>query len=391
MNIGILGGGQLVRMLAQAAGQSQGLKFMFLSPETSFSAAPFGEHLLANYDDESALKKLAQWADVVTYEFENVPAQSIQFLETHARVHPSSNALSISRNRFTEKEQFRALGIPTAEFAAVDSPLGLQAAVESIGLPAILKIRTDGYDGKGQAVLRTQDDVTSAWGALGAVPCILEAMVPFERELSIIASRSETGEKVFYPVSENYHREGILRLSLSRQNDGMQPMAEALINRLLDELDFVGTLTIELFQLHDQLLANEIAPRVHNSGHWTIEGAQTSQFENHLRAIQGLPLGATAVTQSAAMVNIVGEWPLALTQLVAPHTYRHDYTKAERAGRKIGHLTLLDEKKDAGGKLFAERIATALALVGEETLVNGLRSKQILPHALPLSPACKSL
>lgn len=381
MNIGILGGGQLARMLAQA-GQSQGLKFMFLSPESASCAAPFGEHLLANYDDESALQRLAQWADVVTYEFENVPAPSIRFLERYARVHPSSNALSISRNRVTEKEQFRALGIPTAEFAAVDSPLDLQAAVARIGLPAILKTRTDGYDGKGQAVLRTQEDVASAWAALGAVPCILEAMIPFARELSIIATRSETGEKAFYPVSENYHRQGILRLSLSRPNDRMQLMAEALINRLLDELDFVGTLTLELFQVQDKLLANEIAPRVHNSGHWTIEGAQTSQFENHLRAIQGLALGATGVTQSAAMVNIVGEWPLALTQLVAPHTYLHDYTKAERAGRKIGHLTLLDEKQDTDGQHFAERIARALALVGEEALVNDLRSKQIVTNAL---------
>lgn len=390
MNIGILGGGQLARMLAQA-GQSQGLKFMFLSPEISSCAAPFGEHLLANYDDDLALKKLAKWADVVTYEFENIPAQSIQLLETYARVHPSSNALSISRNRVTEKEQFRALGILTAEFAAVDSLPGLQAAVENIGLPAILKTRTDGYDGKGQAVLRTQEDMAWAWGALGAAPCILEAMIPFARELSIIATRSETGETVFYPVSENYHREGILRLSLSRPNDSMQPMAEALITHLLEALNFVGTLSLELFQVQNQLLANEMAPRVHNSGHWTIEGALTSQFENHLRAIQGLPLGATEVTQSAAMVNIVGERPLALTQLVARHTYLHDYTKTERAGRKIGHLTLLDENQDTDGQHFAERIATALALVGEQALANALRSKLIIPNFSLVSPACKSL
>lgn len=382
MNIGILGGGQLARMLAQV-GQSEGHSFIFLSPESTSCASPYGEHLLADYDDEQALKKLAQWADVVTYEFENVPAQSIQYLETHARVHPSSNALAISRNRVSEKEQFRALGIPTAKFVVIDSLQSLQAGVVSIGLPAILKTRTDGYDGKGQVVLRTPADIDMAWNTLGDVSCILEAMVPFERELSIIATRSENGEKVFYPISENYHREGILRLSLSRPNDDMQSMAEALINSLLDELGFVGTLTLELFQLQGQLLANEMAPRVHNSGHWTIEGTATSQFANHLRAIQGLPLGATTLTKSAAMVNIIGARPEGLTQIVAPHTYLHDYTKAERAGRKIAHLTLLGEQQGGDATLFSERVVAALALVGEESLVNKLQTGQI---ALTNSP-----
>jgi 5-(carboxyamino)imidazole ribonucleotide synthase len=376
MNIGILGGGQLARMLAQA-GRAQGVNFMFLSPEEPSCAAPFGEHLLADYDDLTALKKLAQWADVVTYEFENIPAQSIQFLEAHAQVHPSSNALAISRHRVTEKQQFATLGIATAKFAAIESLASLEVAVEDIGYPAILKTCTEGYDGKGQRVLRAPQELASAWHDLGGVPCILEAMVPFQRELSIIATRSKTGDKVFYPVSENYHREGILRLSLSRPNDPMQPLAEALINRLLDALSFVGTLTLELFQVGDQLLANEMAPRVHNSGHWTIEGARTSQFENHLRAIQGLALGEPQVTKSAAMVNIVGERPVTLVHSQASFAYLHDYTKAERPGRKIGHLTLLDETGAADGLGFTQRVATVLALMGEDTLEQALLTGQI--------------
>ena len=371
MNIGILGAGQLARMLAQA-GHPKGHNFMFLSPEVSPCAAEYGVHLLADYDDDLALEKLAQWADVVTYEFENVPVQSIQYLESHARVHPSSNALAISRNRVTEKEQFRALGIATTEYAVIDSLSSLQDGVVTVGLPSILKTCTDGYDGKGQVVIRTQADVDIAWKTLGDVTCILEAMVPFERELSIIATRNETGEKVFYPVSENYHRDGILRLSLSQPNDEMQSVAETLIDRLLDEMDFVGTLTLELFQVRGQLLANEMAPRVHNSGHWTIEGATTSQFENHILAIQGLPLGSTTVNQSAAMVNIIGKRPLDITQLKSPYTHLHDYTKAERDGRKIAHVTLLEEQESSDNRIFSARIASALALLEEESLMNTL-------------------
>ncbi len=366
MNIGILGGGQLARMLAQA-GRPLGQNFMFLSPDIPSCAAPYGEHLQARYDDETALQRLAQWADVVTYEFENVPAPSIQFLEARVRVHPSSSALEVSKNRVREKTEFQHLGIATAEFAAVDSAASLTEAVARIGFPAILKTQTEGYDGKGQVVLRSAEDVAGAWQALDTVPCILEAMVSFDRELSIIAVRCATGAKVFYPLSENYHRNGILRLSLSRPGDPMQAAAEALITRLLDHLDFVGVLTLELFQVGDRLLANEIAPRVHNSGHWTIEGAATSQFENHLHAVTGQPLGDTGISADSAMVNIIGTLPNHIQSQV-PGAHLHSYDKAERQGRKIGHLTLVSNDPAT----LREQTARCLRWVGESDLASRL-------------------
>ncbi|MDA1307162.1 MAG: 5-(carboxyamino)imidazole ribonucleotide synthase [Acidobacteria bacterium] len=371
MKIGVLGGGQLARMLAQA-GQPLGLTFSFLSPDPQACAAPFGDHLCAGFDDEAALMRLAQWADVVTYEFENVPVQSVEFLERHVTVHPSSAALAVARDRMVEKRRFRALDIPTAEFLEVNSLDDLHAAVDAIGLPAVLKTRTHGYNGKGQGVLRTREDVASTWAALGGVPCIVEALVPFERELSLIAARSTRGAKVFYPLSENYHRDGILRLSLSRMEDEVQRQAEVLIGRLLDDLDYVGILTLELFQCGDTLLANEIAPRVHNSGHWTIEGARTSQFENHLRAILGYPLGEPAITLPSAMVNIVGMWPPGLAEAVPACGTLHAYGKAERPGRKIGHLTLLCATGEESQ--YRGHLADCLTLTGEAALATRVRT-----------------
>ncbi len=371
MNIGVLGGGQLARMLAQA-GRPLGLKFMFLCPDPQACAITFGEHLCAGFDDEASLTQLAQWADVVTYEFENVPMQSVEFLERYVKVHPSSTALAVARDRLIEKRRFRALDIPTAEFSEANSLHDLEAAVDAIGLPAILKTRTQGYDGKGQGVLRTRRDLAPTWTALGGVPCIVEALVPFDREVSIIAARSACGAKVFYPLSENHHRDGILRLSLSRVGIGAQGRAEALIGRLLDDLDYVGVLTLELFQCGDALLANEIAPRVHNSGHWTIEGARTSQFENHLRAILGYPLGDTAITRPSAMVNIVGTFPPALAESVPACSALHAYGKAERPGRKIGHLTLLCANCE--DTEFRECLAHCLTLTEEVELAKRVRT-----------------
>jgi 5-(carboxyamino)imidazole ribonucleotide synthase len=375
MKVGVLGGGQLARMLAQA-GQPLGLKFMFLCPDPDACAAPFGEHLCAGYEDEASLTRLAQWADVVTYEFENVPVHSVEFLEQRVKVHPSSAALAVARDRLVEKRRFRTLDIPTAEFAAVNSLPDLAASVDAIGLPAILKTRTQGYDGKGQGVLRTPENLAPTWAGLAGVPCIVEALVKFDREVSIIAARSTTGEKVFYPLSENYHRDGILRLSLGSVEIGVQERAEALIGRLLDDLDYVGVLTLELFQCGDALLANEIAPRVHNSGHWTIEGARTSQFENHLRAILGYPLGDTTITLPSAMVNIVGKLPPGLDKAIPACSTLHIYGKAERAGRKIGHLTQLCGNCENTG--FRECLADSLTLVGEAELAERVRTGEII-------------
>ena len=346
MIVGIVGGGQLARMLA-LAGYPLGLEFVFLDPTPDACAAPLGQHLRGGYDDQTLLARLAERADVVTYEFENVPVESVEFLAGLATVHPNAKALAAARDRSAEKALFRELGIPTPPFTAVDTRADLDRAAAKIGLPAVLKTRTLGYDGKGQAVLRNAGDLDAAWARLGGARLILEGFVPFDREVSVIAVRGRNGETLFYPLAENTHQDGVLRLSASRPGDPMQALAEGYARRLLDALEYVGVLALELFQAGETLLASEMAPRVHNSGHWTIEGAETSQFENHLRAILGLPLGATAPVGYAAMVNFIGAMPDAGRVLALPGAHWHAYGKQARSGRKLGHATLrADSRQD---------------------------------------------
>jgi len=361
MKVGVLGGGQLARMLAQA-GRSLGVACRFLSPDPHACATSFGELLCVAYDDPDGQRRLADWADVLTYEFENVSVAAVESLERLRPMYPSSLALAASRDRLVEKRRFQALGLATAEFRAVETLAELRLAAEDMGLPAILKSRMQGYDGKGQTLVRHPTDLPAAWDTVGRVPSILEAVVPFDRELSIIAARARTGETVFYPVSENHHRQGILRLSLSRAGDVMQAQAESMIHRLLCDLDYVGVLALELFQVGDRLLANEMAPRVHNSGHWTIEAAPTSQFENHLRAICGFPLGATAPIQRAAMVNLIGDPPPASAITAIAGTSHHVYGKAARPGRKVGHVTLTGRPGES--ELFERRLTRLLQIAG---------------------------
>lgn len=339
MIVGILGGGQLARMLA-LAGYPLGLEFVFLDPAPNASAASLGKHLCGGYDDLALLAGLAEQADVVTYEFENVPQESVTFLSERITVHPNGHALAVARDRLHEKTLFRKLGIPTPPFAKVDTRADLECAVAEIGLPAVLKTRTLGYDGKGQAVLWCPGDLDTAWRHLGGMPLILEGFIPFDREISVIAVRGLNGETRFYPLTENTHRDGVLLLSSSRPGDPMQQLAQDYARRLLDTLEYVGVLALELFQVRDALLANEMAPRVHNSGHWTIEGAETSQFENHLRAILGLPLGATAPVGYAAMANFIGMIPETGRVLALPGAHLHTYSKEVRPDRKLGHATL---------------------------------------------------
>ncbi len=341
MRIGILGGGQLARMLA-LAGYPLGLEFTVLEPAPDACALPLARPLQADYDDPAALERLAGEVAAVTYEFENVPAEAAAWLDAHTRVHPPVQALATARDRLHEKRLFNELGIGTAPFAAVDDVAGLERAIGEVGLPAVLKTRTLGYDGKGQVVLRSGDDPAAAWRAIGGVPAILEGFVDFRREVSMVCVRDAAGDCRFYPLAENLHREGILRLSRSRLDDPLQETAEVHARRVLERLDYVGVLAIEFFQVGETLLANEMAPRVHNSGHWTIEGAVTSQFENHLRAVAGLPLGDTAATGHAAMVNLIGELPEIPAVLAQPGVHLHLYGKAPRPGRKIGHLTLVE-------------------------------------------------
>lgn len=358
MIVGVLGAGQLARMIA-LAGYPLGVDFIFLDPSADACANRLGEHLLGDYDDPRLLAQLAERADVVTYEFENVPAEVAEFLASHTQVHPAPKALAVAQDRLIEKTFFHDIAIPTPAYAAVDSLESLEQAMSIIGWPAILKSRTMGYDGKGQSLLKSADDLKSAWELMAGVPAIVEAFVPFKREVSIIAARNVSGAIVFYPLSENFHRGGILRISECCDNDPMQQQAETYISRLMEALDYVGVLALELFELDGKLIANEFAPRVHNSGHWTIEGSETSQFENHLRAILDLPLGATTSVGKAAMVNFIGGWPLTEELLAIPHAHLHLYDKAPRKGRKVAHATIRTE--NTGQLAVLVKQLTALA------------------------------
>ncbi len=358
MRIGILGAGQLARMLA-LAGYPLGLEFVFLDPSKDACANKLGEHLHGDYKDPRLLAELAETADVVTYEFENVSADVAEFLTSHTQVHPSPKALAIAQDRLVEKNYFRSIDIPTPDFIQVDSFDDLKQAMSSIGWPAILKSRTLGYDGKGQSVLKSADDLQEAWERLDGAPAIVEAFVPFDREVSIIAARNVSGSIVYYPLSENLHRGGILRVSKSRYGDALQNQAEVYISRLMEALDYVGVLALELFEIDNKLIANEFAPRVHNSGHWTIEGAETSQFENHLRAILDMPLGSTAPIGKSAMVNFIGGLPEAREVLALEQAHLHLYDKSPRKGRKVAHATVRAENSEVLASLVDQLTALA--------------------------------
>ena len=341
--IAVLGGGQLGRMLG-LAGQPQGLRFRFLDPSPDATAGAVGALVVAELDDQEAAAKLAHGADVVTYEWEGVPAATARAAAAHAPLRPGDNALEVSQDRLDEKQLFRRLGIGHASSIPVGELAALSIAVDMIGLPAVLKTRRGGYDGKGQHVVREPGDVDRAWDALGGVPLILEQLVPFTRELSVLAARGLDGATRCWPLVENEHRDGILRLSRAPARGltpELQAAGEEIATRLLDELDYIGVLAVELFDHDGTLLANELAPRVHNSGHWTIEGSETSQFTQHLNAILGAPLGNTEPRGHAAMVNCIGTMPEPSAISAINGAYLHDYEKEPRPGRKLGHVTIV--------------------------------------------------
>ena len=358
-----MGGGQLGRMLA-LEGRPLGLRFRFLEPKDDPPVAELGQVVQAAYDDPDAVARFGVDLDVVTYEFENVPVASALALARERPVLPPSAALEMAQDRLVEKEGFRDLEIPTAPFAPVDDRAGLDEALERLGTPAVLKTRRFGYDGKGQVVLESAADADSAWEALaGRGPFIVEGFVAFDRELSILAVRGRDGSEAFYPLVENHHRDGILRLSLApapELDPRVQDLAEDYARRVLDRLEYAGVLAIELFQVGDELLANEMAPRVHNSGHWTLDGAVTSQFENHVRAVAGLPLGSTAVRGRAAMLNLLGGIPPAADVLAVPGAHLHLYEKAPRPGRKVGHVNVT-ASDDAGRREALARLEELVA------------------------------
>jgi 5-(carboxyamino)imidazole ribonucleotide synthase len=338
VRVGILGGGQLARMMA-LAGIPLGIRCSFLDPAEDAGAGAAGELIVAPYDDPEGLDRLAAGADVVTFEFESVPASSAERLASRVAVRPPPRALEVAQDRLFEKQLFQQLGIETTGFA----PVGSQDELDAAGGVGVLKTRRLGYDGKGQRVLREPGDAAGAFDELGAVPLILEEMVAFDRELSAIAVRALDGEVRCYPLVENHHAEGILRVTHAPApglTGELQALGERYVGAIMEELDYVGVLALELFQVGDRLLANEIAPRVHNSGHWTIEGAETSQFENHLRAVAGLPLGSVAARGTSTMVNLIGGVPESDAVLAVDGAHLHLYGKAPRPGRKLGHVTV---------------------------------------------------
>lgn len=368
--VGILGGGQLARMLA-LSGAPLGLRFRVLDTVADACAGQFAPLIVGDYRDEAALAEFASQVDVATFDFENVPAESAQWLSARVPVFPNPRALAVAQDRLAEKTLFRELGIPVPEFADVPDRGALDAAVAAIGTPCILKTRRLGYDGKGQFRIRSTGDVDAAWEALGAqavtVGLILEGFVRFERELSVVAVRGRNGEFRTWPLTENWHIDGVLSASLApaRVDAEMAARAVAHARALAEALDYVGVFALELFCRDGVLLANELAPRVHNSGHWSIEGSETSQFQNHLRAVLGLPLGDTRMIGHACMLNWIGTMPDADGVLRESGGHWHDYGKEPRAGRKVGHATL---RADAPGAL-ADALTRVGAALGREAQV----------------------
>jgi 5-(carboxyamino)imidazole ribonucleotide synthase len=349
MTIGILGGGQLGYMLA-LAGYPLGLRFRFLDPSPEAPVGRIANRVTAEFTDEQALEKFANGLEVATYEFENVPVRTAEFLAARVPVYPPVEALREAQDRIREKALFQRLGIATTVYAEIGKREDLEPAVRTTGLPAILKTCRMGYDGKGQWLLRTREDVQKARTEMPDTGLVLEKFVPFSREVSIVGVRGRTGEMAFYPAIENHHKDGILRLSLAPAPHlaaSLQHAAEAAVQKVLEALNYVGVLCIEFFEWEGRLLANEMSPRVHNSGHWTIEGAVTSQFENHLRAVLGMPLGSTATVGHSAMVNLIGELPDVAEVLAVANAHLHLYGKEPRPGRKLGHVTVRVDTEEA--------------------------------------------
>lgn len=344
MKIGVLGSGQLGRMLA-LSGYNLGHTFCFFDENPGAPTEHLGATTVAAFDDLSALRSFAKMCDVITYEFENVPCEAAHFLNELVPVCPPPRALEVSQDRLVEKEFLQSLQIGTPRFRAADTEEDLRSACLALGLPCIAKTRRFGYDGKGQYRIENESDVRSAWNALKGAPLIVEGFVPFTRELSVLATRDINGTIEVFPLAENKHKNGILHRTEMPAPDStpeLRASAHEIISKVLVELQYVGTLTIELFDIRGELLANEMAPRVHNSGHPTIDSTITSQFENHIRAITGEPLGAVEPKARAVMFNLIGDTPPSSSVLAIPNAKLHLYGKSPRAGRKLGHVTLLN-------------------------------------------------
>jgi 5-(carboxyamino)imidazole ribonucleotide synthase len=354
--VGIVGAGQLGRMLA-LAGLPLGVRCSFLDRSADAPGAAVAPILVGPLEDAALLAKLASQSDVVTFDWENISSAALAPLEKLTAVRPPRAALEVSQDRLREKTLFRRLKIPVALHAAVDSRAELESAARKLGIPGVLKTRRMGYDGKGQFLIQHAGQIGRAWDLIGGPELIYEKFQEFSRELSIIGARSVTGDIVYYPLSANTHGGGILRYSVAPfRNSKLEQSARIYLKRVMRALDYVGVLAIEFFVVKGRLIANEMAPRVHNSGHWTIEGCVTSQFENHLRAICGLPLGSTRALGHTAMINFLGEMPDVERLLQIDGLAFHDYGKEPRPGRKLGHCTLLKARTQDRNRALADTL-----------------------------------
>jgi 5-(carboxyamino)imidazole ribonucleotide synthase len=341
MRIGIVGAGQLGRMMA-LAGIPLGLEFTMYDRTGDVPGAAVADIVTGRFDDLRALARFARGVDVVTFDWENVPVESARAIARVRPVWPPPRALEAAQDRLSEKRLFTKLGIPVTPHAAVATRGQLERAIAALGVPGILKTRRLGYDGKGQVRIRRARDAALAFAQLAGQPLIYERFVDFTREVSLVGARGRDGAVASYPLAENEHADGILALTRAPFVDArLQRAAERNHRRLFRALGYVGVLCVEYFVERGRLVANEMAPRVHNSGHWSIEGAETSQFENHVRAVAGLPLGSTTLRGHAAMVNVIGGKPDAAGLLAQPGLHWHDYGKAPRPGRKLGHVTFV--------------------------------------------------
>lgn len=341
MHVGIVGAGQLGRMLA-LSGYPIGVRCLFLDRDAATPGAQVAPSLIGDLEDAALLAELASRSDVVTFDWENISGSALKPLEKITRIRPPRAALEVSQDRLAEKALFTRLKIPVAPHCAIDSREELLRAIRTIGLPGVLKTRRFGYDGKGQCLLRAAADVDRAWQSIGGAALIYEKFQDFSREVSLVGVRSASGETEFYPLSWNTHEAGILRYSVAPfTNARLERSARRYLKRVMSALDYIGVLTLEFFVVRGSLVANEMAPRVHNSGHWTIEGCVTSQFENHLRAVCDMPLGSTRALGHTAMINFLGLMPDRERLLAIDGLAYHDYGKTARPGRKLGHCTIL--------------------------------------------------
>lgn len=347
MKIGILGGGQLARMLA-LSGYPLGFEFICVDPKIDCSAKKVTNVIHCDFNNMDEINRHFNNVDCVTYETENIPLDNIQAIEKKYKLLPNIEALKVTQDRLYEKDFFRKLNIPTAEYDSIETWDNLKKFIDRVNFPVMLKTRRHGYDGKGQMIIGNLNEAKYAWECMSSHALIVEKFIPYHFEVSLISVRNSSKEVSFYPLTLNKHKNGILRISEAPyENIELKNKAEIYALNILEQFNYIGVMTIEFFCLNNALIANEIAPRVHNSGHWTIEGADTSQFENHLRAISGLPLGSTKAKGFSAMINCIGNEPKKIKELLKlPGLHFHTYGKQAMLNRKLGHITISDNNRD---------------------------------------------